>query len=130
MKPPFFYPLYLPRFRGLILVFVLYVMSACGSGASGGGSAGGGRVTLHWQSPTASADGSSLNDLDGFRVYYGKAEPLTKANAKQLKTGKDARSQLIEALSPGTYFFAVTAIDTSGNESAFSEVISTDISGV
>lgn len=109
-----------------ILVFALYGLAACGESPSAGGAA----VTLHWEPPTLSEDGSDLNDLEGFRVYYGTVEPLTKENAKQLKVDKALKSQLIGGLFPGIYFFAVTAVDTSGNESVFSEVISADISGV
>ncbi len=133
MKPVPGKPLFVPR-------IVLYAMTACGSSVSGvaavegeslgDGPVGLGKATLHWESPTVNSDGSSLNDLAGFRVYYGTVDPLTKENARQVNVDKAVTSKPIEALSPGTYFFAVTAIDTSGNESAFSEVVSADISGI
>jgi len=58
-------------------------------------------------------------DLAGYRVYYG---PATEEYGEPVDVGLD--TSLIINLTPEmatTYYFAVTAYDTSGNESEFSE---------
>jgi len=109
----------------LVLIFFVFGLSAC----DGSGNGGGGKATLHWESPTVNTDGSALNDLAGFRVYHGRDRLLTKANAQRVDIDKASTSHVLESLPLGLHFFAVTAVDASGNESEFSEVISTDITG-
>jgi hypothetical protein len=128
----------LRRFVHWMVLFVLlvstFVIGACGTSLSGdpmgNDSPESGKVTLHWEAPLHNRDGSLLQDLAGFRIYYGRGIPLTKENASKVDVDKNLNSRSIDALMPGTYFFAVTAIDQSGNESVFSEVVSVDISGV
>ena len=83
-----------------------------------------GTATVSWDIPTTNADGSTLIDLDGFNVHYGRASRtytrLETVNDKSLD------SILIEDLEPGTWFFAVTAFDLTGNES----IPSTEVSKV
>jgi len=79
----------------------------------------------------ASAVGVSISwndnaesDLAGYKVYYGTA-PHTYRNT--LDVGPFT-SAVIDGLSSGTtYYFAVTAYDTSGNESADSQEIQATI---
>ena len=78
---------------------------------------GTGSVTLSWQAPTTNEDLTPLTDLAGYRVYYGETSGVytdvvtvgnyTSASIGSLPTGK-------------TLYFAVTAFDTSGNESSLS----------
>ncbi len=79
-------------------------------------------VNISWTPPTTRSDGSTLDDLDGFTVYYG----TTSGNYTQNVTVNDenATSHVITNLTPGTYYFAVTAYDSSNNESAFSTEVS------
>ena len=81
-----------------------------------------GSATVSWDSPTTNADASPLRDLAGFRVHYG-TESGTYTNVVEL-AGPAINSVLLDDLEPATYFFAVTAIDSAGNESAFSEEVS------
>ena len=80
-------------------------------------------VTLDWQPPTENVDGSPLMDLAGYRIYYGTASrDYTEVVA--IDSGAATSHSLV--LPSGSYYFAMTAIDGEGNESAYSnEVVKT-----
>ncbi len=82
-------------------------------------------VTLSWDPPTTNADGTPLTDLAGYKIYYG-TESGNYTN--HLDVG-NVTTYTLTGLQPGTYYFAVTAYDTSNNESDFSNEVSTTISG-
>jgi hypothetical protein len=75
-----------------------------------------GRATLSWQAPTQRVDGTPLTNLAGFRVYYGNS--ANDMNFVIQVADPGARSQLIENLTVGTWFFAATAYDDTGGESS------------
>ena len=77
------------------------------------------QAVLTWEPPTANTDGSPLplSDIDSYRVYWGTASRAYE-NTRDVEDVED-RSLVLE-LPPGTYYFAMTAINTEGNESAFS----------
>lgn len=83
---------------------------------------GSGQAQLSWQPPTTEADGvTPLNDLSGFKVYYRKGNTGYGAG---IDVGtRTAYSVDMAGLDVGTYYFAVTAYDTQGNESVFSEEV-------
>jgi hypothetical protein len=74
-----------------------------------------GTTMLSWTPPTEREDGSTLVDLAGYRIYYGKDEnSLTHViNISE----KGLTEHLVENLDPGTWYFAVTAYDSKGLES-------------
>jgi Malectin domain/Bacterial TSP3 repeat len=75
------------------------------------------QVSLSWNAPTTNQDGTSLNDLAGYKVYYGFAPQSYDVTTDVGLT----TSAVISGLEDGrTYYFAVTAYDTSGNQSVFS----------
>jgi hypothetical protein len=78
-------------------------------------------VTLAWDAPTTNADGSVLEDLAGYRVYYGTISGNYSTN---IDVGMDTTAQIILPNNGSTYYFATTAYDTSGNESGFSNEMS------
>lgn len=81
-----------------------------------------GSAILSWDAPTTNADGSTLTDLKGFRVYYGKA---TNDYTSMLEVNDaGAVSAVIENLEPATWFFVVVAVDEAGNLSAYSTEVS------
>jgi hypothetical protein len=81
-----------------------------------------GVATVSWDIPKINADGSPLTDLAGFRVHYGtQSGEYTRLARVDDATATSVR---IEDLEPATYFFAVTAIDFAGNESAPSAEVS------
>ena len=81
----------------------------------GGSAAPTGVAKLSWDAPT-NADGTPLAGVAGFKVYYGTS---SKSYSSYVYVGM-ATTYSIEGLLPGTYFFTVTTIDSSGNESSFS----------
>jgi hypothetical protein len=72
-------------------------------------------ATITWTVPTENSDGSALTDLVGFKVLWGSAPHSYTSNASV----SGANSTTYEAtLNPGTWYFAVTAVNAAGQESA------------
>jgi hypothetical protein len=86
---------------------------------------GAGSVTLNWQPPTQNTDGSPLTDLSGYNIYIG----TTSSNYDYMEIRLDnpgLTAYVVENLEPGTYYFAATAFNSTGIESAFSgEMVTT-----
>lgn len=76
---------------------------------------GGGSATLSWAVPTKRSDGSRLDNLAGFHVYYGQTS-RDYAN-KVTVTSPNVSSYLVDNLSQGDWYFVVTAFDKEGLES-------------
>ena len=85
-----------------------------------------GSATLSWLPPTQRTDGSPLTNLAGYRIRYGTA-PGNYPNTRQI-ANPGVTKAVIDNLPAGTYYFVVTAYDTSGGESDFSAVVSKPIS--
>ena len=95
-----------------ILVFV--VLSAVAGTASVGMAAD---VTLAW-------DANTEPDLNGYILYYGTASRNQEDYAHNIDVG-NVTSHTVTGLSDGqTYYFAASAYDTNGNESAYSVELS------
>src|SRR5262245_31268262 len=85
-----------------------------------------------WTAPTTNADGSRLTDLASYRVYYGSGSApcpgatfISVASPTLSPASNQTVSLRLSGLVTGTtYSVAVTAIDTSGNESACSPTAS------
>ena len=99
-----------------------------GGSTSGGGtttppstppSSGQGSATVSWQPPTTNTNGSPINNLAGYTIYYG-----TSANS--YSTVKVANpgltSYTISNLAPGAYSFVVVAYNSAGESSPYSSV--------
>lgn len=94
-------------------------------------------ICLEWQAPTQNVDGTPLTDLASFTIYHGFAtgsyEPLTFSVNDALATDQslDRAGPGVDIVvpSPGPQggdvdvFFAMTASDASGNESALSNEV-------
>ena len=81
-----------------------------------------GSATLTWSPPTQRTDGSPLNDLAGYRVYWGTSQ--TNYTNSVTINSPGLSSYVVDQLTPATWYFALTAVSTSGAESAFSNVAS------
>ena len=115
----------------LALVMILSLLSACGgsgSTTSTGSTASqtissGDSVNLSWTAPSTRSDGSflPLTELDGYRIYMGETEssmvPITDISDQNMT------QFTVDGLSAGSYYFAVSAFDTDGNESGKSQII-------
>jgi hypothetical protein len=83
---------------------------------------GGTVVTLTWDAPTTNTDGSPLNpatDLTMYKIYYGTAPQTYTQVVNVANPGTTTISKTLN-LSPGTYYFVVSTVDTSGKESSYS----------
>lgn len=105
----------------IILLLLILMTEGCGGGGpSSGGEDTGKTVSLAWDAPTQNTDGSPLTDLAGYRVFYGTS---SGNYSKSVYVG-DTITCVISNLSSGTtYYFVVTAYDTSGNESDYSNEV-------
>ncbi len=69
---------------------------------------------------------NSDSDLEGYTVYYGpSSRNYTNMESAGLSTSIDIDTSKLTM--SGTYYFAVTAKDTAGNESVFSQEVSITI---
>lgn len=81
---------------------------------------------VSWSAPTLSADGSTLTDLAGYKIYYG-TDPESPS-AVSVVQNATATSAEVGGLTAGTWYFTVTAFDTDGNESIVSNRVSRVVS--
>lgn len=88
-------------------------------------SLGTGTATLSWIPPTTKEDGTPLMELTGYRIRFGPEADRYRHTA-ELNDPKQTRYTL-HNLAPGTYYFTITAVDKSGNESAFSKSVRKEI---
>lgn len=103
--------------------FTLTCTGAGGSAVSMISVAVNGTVALSWQAPTENVDGSPLTDLDRYRIYYGVSSRSYDQSVEVTSAGASSHSLTLPS---GDYFFAMTAVDADGNESAYSnEVVKT-----
>jgi hypothetical protein len=85
-----------------------------------------GAVTVSWLPPTQYTDGSTVSNLAGYRVRYGKT-PATLSTVVTVPNAGVVNS-VIEGLAPGVWYFTVTAFTNEGAESDDSSVVSATIS--
>lgn len=118
-----------------IVMMIIIAVSAFGCGGGGGGdgsssgvsgssspspaSSPGQSVSLSWEAPTTSNDGTGIDDLSGYKIYYGNS---SRNYTQSIDVG-NSTSASISSLSSGTWCFAVTAYDMSGNESSYSDEV-------
>ena len=90
------------RTKIVILIFLLvFGVPMAASAAS---------VTLYW-------DANTEPDLAGYNVYYGTS---SRNYGNPIPVGNTTSYDVDNLVEGVTYYFAVTALDTSGNESGFS----------
>ncbi len=82
-----------------------------------------GQASLSWAAPVTNSDGTALTDLVGYKVYYGTAS----GNYTQDVGVENVTNYTVSNLTGGTYYFAITAYDISGNQSAYSNELSKTI---
>jgi hypothetical protein len=80
-----------------------------------------GGASIVWHAPQSRLDGRPLLDLAGYRLRYG-VSPQALGRVVQI-ANPGATAHTLTDLSPGTWYFAVTAYTTAGVESALSAVI-------
>lgn len=79
------------------------------------------QVTISWTPPTQNMDGTPIDNLAGYRVLYGTA-PTTLSQATSVPA--NTTRWVADGLAPGTWYFALKAFKTGGEESPLSTVAS------
>ena len=117
-----------------LIVSLLFALSLavvfinCGGGGGGGGTPPEvvtGTATLTWTAPSTKADGSPLDDLAGFWIYYGTdsgsySQTPIRVPCALSDAGRTITHQVTNLPAGNTYYFVVTAYNTSQAESAYS----------
>jgi len=121
---------------GFVLLTSLIIISLFGCGGGGASTSSNAAqtapkevaLTLAWDAPTTNTDGSALDpatDLSLYKIYYGTASLTYTQVVNVTNTGTTTILKTLN-LSPGTYYFVVTTVDISGQESSYSnEVVKT-----
>lgn len=105
--------------NGLFVVMLVGFFSACTGSDSGFGGqdpvkAASQNVEFSWVAPSKRTDGSSLNDLAGYHLRIGNKPG---AYTQTINLEPNVTSHTLTDLSPGTYYFAITAYDSNNVES-------------
>lgn len=78
-------------------------------------------VSLNWSPPTENTDGTPLTDLSGYNIHYGtQSGDYTQTIAL---SNPGLATYVVDDLTPGTYYFSVTAVNSAGTESPLSSEI-------
>ncbi len=127
--------------RILMAIGLMLMMAGCGRGGSGGSDGSGstsivsdstgtdtgaGTGTLTWDAPSTNANGTVLTDLAGYKIYYGKKSG-NYTEVEDVENVTTVSSDELPDIQSGIWYFAVTAYDTSGNESDYSNEVNTEI---
>jgi len=75
-----------------------------------------GSATVSWIPPTANTDGSVLGNLAGYHIYYGTS--ASNLNESVTLTNAGLTRYVVGGLATQTWYFAMTAYNSSGVESA------------
>lgn len=79
-------------------------------------------AAITWTPPVTNVDGSPLRDLAGYRIYYGRSQGNLSTLIDIENPG--LTTYVVEDLSAGTRYFAVTAYFARNAESSRSRVSS------
>jgi len=122
----------------LLLLVVMMFFAACGGAPTTTGPPSAtpaspsssppisGTATLSWDPVTKDLSGEPLTDLAGYIIHYGtSAQALNSVLALE---NPNQTTYVVTGLSPGTWYFAVSAYTASGTESALSNIVSKTIS--
>jgi hypothetical protein len=89
-----------------------------------------GEVNVSWVAPVQREDGAaiSMSEIASYQVYYGRSEGLyTRQVAVNYSS---AMNVTLGNLEPGAWHIAVTAVDTAGRESAYSQEVVTAVPSI
>ena len=79
-----------------------------------------GQASLSWEAPSTNEDGTSLTDLNGYKIYYGTAP----GNYTQNVDVGNVTTYTFTNLTDGqTYYFVATAYNSAGVESSYSNEV-------
>jgi hypothetical protein len=116
----------------ILMPLLILLISGCGGGGVGDlvpftGGGGGGPIptdnsaSLSWGTPTTYTNGDPFTDLAGYKIYYG----TTPGSYTEMLDVGNVNQYTVTNLSSGsTYYFVITAYNTSQVESDFSTEVS------
>ena len=84
-----------------------------------------GSTTLTWTPPTQNTDGTPLNNLAGYKVYWGTTQGNYTNSVTIANPG--LASYVVSQLTPARWYFVVTAYSSTGMESGYSNAVSKTI---
>ena len=118
----------------LIYTAFIFLLNGCadvgtgGSDSDSGSSSGAtvlpkgdGTALVTWTAPAQNTDNSPLTDLAGFKVYYGIFPG--EYGTPEIINNPGASSFLVENLGVADWFFTVTAFNSMGIESSYSQEV-------
>jgi hypothetical protein len=76
-------------------------------------------ASLDWTTPTERVDGTPLEAVSGYRIYYGRDPEQLE---HEIEVGPEVTKYEIVNLESGEWYFAVAAISGDGIESAPSAI--------
>ncbi len=98
------------------LLLTITVLTLLGATAVSAGTA-----TISWTAPTTRMDGSSINNLAGYKVFYGT---VSGSYSSQVDVGNVTSHQFTGLTDNVTYYFTITAYDALNYESSSSQEVS------
>ncbi len=84
-----------------------------------------GSAMLTWNPPTQNTDGTPLTNLKGYKVYWGTSQTTLTNSVTVDNPGLS--SYVVDQLTPATWHFAVSAVNTANIESAPSNLTSKQV---
>jgi hypothetical protein len=84
-----------------------------------------GTATVNWTPPTDNTNGTVLTGLAGYQIHYGTSSNALTQTVQVANAGLS--SYTLTNLTPGTWYFGVTAYTSSGAQSGMSNVASKTI---
>jgi hypothetical protein len=113
----------------MALLAAATLLAGCGGGSGGSATPApadtSGTLQLSWDAPSENTDGSPLDDLAGYRIYYGTASG--RYDHSVTIAGADATGYTLDHLPAGTYYAVVKAYAGDGTESDASAEVSKTI---
>lgn len=79
-----------------------------------------GSMSLSWTPPTLNTDGTSLQDLSGYNIYYGLSAG-SYPNRVEVRN-PSISTYVVDNLLPNTYYVVATSVNAMGIESEYSNV--------
>jgi hypothetical protein len=116
-----------PRSFGVVALTLALALSVVACSSSQPSDIG--AATLTWSRVTRSTDGAELTNLAGYKIHYGKSanslnKVITVPNSSLALPNSSITFYQVTNLSPGTWYFAVTAYSADGKESELSPMVS------
>jgi len=116
-----------------LVISTLLLLTGCNqdTGISGDSTSGvivspsgnNGVVTLDWTPPLENTDGSSLNNLSGYVIYFG-TEPGSYTDTIAINNSGITSYTIDNLVENQTYYFTMTAVNSEGIQSDYSNYAS------